>query len=149
MKTEISLVIVRTGSEKAMISQGSNTGQEEEKVWPGRAILSFTWLKSQQYPNGIKVQVILSQAKDYQQKEGRTKPPNNRQGCTPTLVNLCICRFMEVPPLIARDKRKGLKSQGKISAGAEKQNKNLPQRERAKLCCGNKSSPSSVTKPMT
>lgn len=79
MKTEISLVIVRTGSEKAMISQGSNTGQEEEKVWPGRAILSFTWLKSQQYPNGIKVQMILSQA-TVPAKGGENQTPQQQAG---------------------------------------------------------------------
>ena len=85
------LVIVITGSEKALIS--SNSGQEERKKSHPTSVLCergiCTWLESHQYPKGTKVQVILSQAAELV-NGGENHDPSGKQGCTLILVNLSV-----------------------------------------------------------
>lgn len=63
MKLATFLVIVETGSDKALIS--NITGQEERKKSDPTKVLherkTLTWLESRQHPQGVKVQAIKRQ----------------------------------------------------------------------------------------
>ena len=133
------LVITITGSKKALVS--SRAGLEERQESHLTSMMcerrKSTCLKIQQYPKGIKVQVMLSQSTESVSSAGHPDP-SGKQGCTLPLLNLSICWFMETPQLVTGDRRKGLQVPRKGISKSCQPSQTLHSLDKLKLRCRNK-----------